>query len=119
MSVLSSVRRNDNTITIRDYGRGIPLGKVEVQSGGTGDWVKAKPNFPVSEGDIIRTLAKSLAEITLIGGGKMRIGENSELVLNKASVKPMEKNFNASLNKGNIWVSAQADVPDSKMVKTH
>ena len=23
------IRRNDNTITIRDYGRGIPLGKVE------------------------------------------------------------------------------------------
>ena len=94
----------------------LPLGKVEVQSGGAGDWVKAKPNFPVSEGDIIRTLAKSRAEITLIGGGKMRIGENSELVLNKASVKPMEKNFNASLNKGNIWVSAKAAFGEKKNV---
>ena len=94
----------------------LPLGKVEVQSGGTGDWVKAKPNFPVSEGDIIRTLAKSRAEITLIGGGKVRIGENAELVLNKASVKPMEKNFNASLKKGNIWVSAKASFGEKKNV---
>ena len=94
----------------------LPLCKVEVQSGGAGDWVKAKPNFPVSEGDIIRTLAKSRAEITLIGGGKVRIGENSELVLNKANVKPMEKNFNASLKKGNIWVSAKASFGEKKNV---
>ena len=50
----------------------LPLGKVEVQSGGAGDWKKAKPNFPVSEGDVIRTLAKSRAEITLIGFLSMR-----------------------------------------------
>ena len=101
----------------KNFGKiSLPLGKVEVQSNGTGDWAKAKPNFPVSEGDIIRTLAKSRCEITLVGGGKVRIGENAELVLNKASVKPMEKNFNASLKKGNIWVSAKAAFGEKKNV---
>ena len=101
----------------KNFGKiSLPLGKVEVQSGGAGDWAKAKPNFPVNEGDIIRTLAKSRCEITLVGGGKVRIGENAELVLNKASVKPMEKNFNASLKKGNIWVSAKAAFGEKKNV---
>ena len=106
-----------NQSTGKNFGKiSLPLGKVEVQSGGTGDWVKAKPNFPVKEGDIIRTLAKSRCEITLVGGGKVRIGENAELVLNAASVKPMEKNFNASLKKGNIWVSAKAAFGEKKNV---
>jgi len=101
----------------KNFGKiSLPLGKVEVQSGGTGDWAKAKPNFPVKEGDIIRTLAKSRCEITLVGGGKVRIGENAELVLNTANVKPMEKNFNASLKRGNIWVSAKAAFGEKKNV---
>ena len=53
----------------KNFGKiSLPLGKVEVQSNGAGDWAKAKPNFPVKEGDIIRTLAKSRCEITLVGG---------------------------------------------------
>ncbi len=106
-----------NQSTGKNFGKiSLPLGKVEVQSGGAGDWAKAKPNLPVNEGDIIRTLAKSRCEITLVGGGKVRIGENAELVLNTASVKPMEKNFNASLKKGNIWVSAKAAFGEKKNV---
>jgi len=106
-----------NQSTGKNFGKiSLPLGKVEVQSGGTGDWAKAKPNFPVKEGDIIRTLAKSRCEITLVGGGKVRIGENAELVLNAANVKPMEKNFNASLKRGNIWVSAKAAFGEKKNV---
>jgi hypothetical protein len=101
----------------KNFGKiSLPLGKVEVQSGGAGDWAKAKPNFPVKEGDIIRTLAKSRCEITLVGGGKVRIGENAELVLSAANVKPMEKNFSASLKKGNIWVSAKAAFGEKKNV---
>ncbi len=70
-----------NQSTGKNFGKiSLPLGKVEVQSGGAGDWAKAKPNLPVKEGDIIRTLAKSRCEITLVGGGKVRIGENAELV---------------------------------------
>ena len=106
-----------NQSTGKNFGKiSLPLGKVEVQSGGTGDWAKAKPNFPVKEGDVIRTLAKSRCEITLVGGGKVRIGENAELVLSAANVKPMEKNFSASLKKGNIWVSAKAAFGEKKNV---
>ncbi len=95
----------------------LPLGKVEVQSSGTDFWEKAKPNRPVFEGDIVRTAAKSRAEITLRGGGKIRLGENSELELNEANVKPMAKNFKAKLKKGNVFVSAKAAFGEKKNVQ--
>ena len=94
----------------------LPLGKVEVQATGGEAWEKAKPNRPVFEGDVIRTAPKSRAEITLQGGGKMRIGENSELELTAANVKPMAKNFSANLKKGNIFVSAKAVFGEKKSV---
>ena len=94
----------------------LPLGKVEVQATGVEAWEKAKPNRPVFEGDVIRTAPKSRAEITLQGGGKMRIGENSELELTAANVKPMTKNFSANLKKGNIFVSAKAVFGEKKSV---
>ena len=95
----------------------LPLGKVEVQSAGNESWEKAKPNTPVFEGDIVRTAAKSRAEIALQGGGKVRLGEKSELELNEASVKPMVKNFKASLKRGNVFVSAKAAFGEKKNVQ--
>ena len=92
----------------------LPLGRVQVQS--NGDWSRAKPNQPVFEGNSIRTQAKSRCEITLKGGGKVRIGENAELKLNEADVKPMVKNFNANLKKGSVWVSAKAAFGEKKNV---
>ena len=92
----------------------LPLGKVQVQA--NGNWSRAKPNQPVFEGNHIRTQAKSRCEITLAGGGKVRIGENAELELNEADVKPMMKNFNTNLKKGNIWVSAKAAFGEKKNV---
>jgi len=92
----------------------LPLGKVQVQS--KGSWSKAKPNQPVFEGNSIRTQAKSRCELTLKGGGKVRIGENAELELNEADVKPMVKNFNANLKKGSVWVSAKAAFGEKKNV---
>jgi len=93
----------------------LPLGKVEFKTENA-DWARAKPNQPVFEGTIIRTQAKSRCEITLTGGGKVRIGENSELELNDADVKPMVKNFNVNLKKGNIWVSAKAAFGEKKNI---
>ena len=92
----------------------LPLGKVQVQI--SGNWSRAKPNQPVFEGNHIRTQSKSRCEITLKGGGKVRIGENAELELNEADVKPMMKNFNANLKKGSIWVSAKAAFGEKKNV---
>ena len=92
----------------------LPLGKVEVSQ--NNHWSKAKPNQPVFQGNIIRTQPKSRCEITLTGGGKVRIGENSELELNDADVKPMVKNFNANLKKGNVWVSAKAAFGEKKNI---
>ena len=93
----------------------LPLGRVEVSTADN-KWSRAKPNQPVFEGNVIRTQAKSRCEITLTGGGKIRIGEKSELELNEADVKPMSKNFNANLKKGNIWVSAKAAFGEKKNI---
>ena len=93
----------------------LPLGKVELSTT-SNKWTRAKPNQPVFEGNIIRTQAKSRCEITLTGGGKVRIGENSELELNEVDVKPMSKNFNANLKKGNVWVSAKAAFGEKKNI---
>ena len=93
----------------------LPLGKVELSTT-SNKWTRAKPNQPVFEGNIIRTQAKSRCEITLTGGGKVRIGENSELELNEVDVKPMAKNFNANLKKGNVWVSAKAAFGEKKNI---
>ncbi len=94
----------------------LPLGRVSVQSQGDDGWKRAMPKKTVYVGDKIRTLAKSRCEISLRGGGKLRIGENSELELTSADVKPMKKEFNANLTKGNIWVSAKAAFGEKKNV---
>ena len=94
----------------------LPLGKVDLQNSLEGGWTRARPNQHVFEGNIIRTLQKSRCEITLTGGGKIRIGEQSELVLNQVSVRPMVKNFSANLKKGNIWVSAKAAFGEKKNI---
>ncbi len=94
----------------------LPLGKVEIRSKDGNQWKRAMPNRKVFQGDIIRTLAKSRCEISLRGGGKVRIGENSELELNEVNIKPMEKNFRANLKKGNAWVAAKAAFGEKKNV---
>lgn len=94
----------------------LPLGIVEVQSAGGTDWTRAKVRQPVFAGDKVRTKPKSRAEITLNGGGKVRIAENSELELNEASVTPMKKDFNANLSKGKVWVAATAAFGEKKNV---
>jgi hypothetical protein len=80
----------------------LPLGRVQIQKNGSGAFKRAMPKMSVHENDIIKTLAKSRCEISLIGGGKLRIGQNSELEITLANVKPMEKNFEATLKKGDV-----------------
>jgi len=94
----------------------LPLGKVQVKTESGTEWERAMPNRKVYEGDVIRTLEKSRCEITLSTGGKVRIGADSELELNSADVKPMEKNYQAKLTKGNAWVSAKAAFGEKKNV---
>ena len=94
----------------------LPLGRVQIQKNGSGAFKKAMPKMSVHENDIVKTLAKSRCEIALIGGGKVRIGQNSELEITLASVKPMEKNFEANLKKGDVWVAAKAAFGEKKNV---
>ena len=103
--------------TQKEFGKvTLPLGRVQVQKGGTGDFKRAMPRMSIHEKDIVKTLAKSRCEITLVGGGKLRIGQNSELEITEANVKPMEKNFGATLKKGDVWVAAKAAFGEKKNV---
>jgi len=102
---------------VKEFGKiTLPLGTVQVQSAGKSDWLKAKVRHPVFVKDRVQTKAKSRAEIMLTGGAKVRIGENSELELTEANVKPLQKDFKANLNKGKIWVSAKAAFGEKKNV---
>ncbi len=101
----------------KEFGKiSLPLGRVQVQKGGIGEFKRAMPRMSIQEKDIVKTLAKSRCEITLVGGGKLRIGENSELEITEANVKPMEKNFGATLKKGDAWVAAKAAFGEKKNV---
>mgnify|MGYP000650693691 FL=1 len=94
----------------------LPLGRVEVQKAGSDQWKKAGVKQPVYVNDKIRTRAKSRAEISLTGGGEMRIGEKSELELLQADIMGMKKDYNANLKKGNVWVSAKAGCGEKKNI---
>ena len=62
----------------KEFGKiSLPLGRVQVQKGGTGEFKRAMPRMSIQEKDVVKTLAKSRCEITVVGGGKGRIGENS------------------------------------------
>ena len=101
----------------KEFGKiSLPLGRVQVQKGGAGEFKRAMPRMSIQEKDVVKTLAKSRCEITLVGGGKLRIGENSELEITEANVKPMEKNFGATLKKGDAWVAAKAAFGEKKNV---
>ena len=101
----------------KEFGKiSLPLGRVQVQKGGIGEFKRAMPRMSIQEKDVVKTLAKSRCEITLVGGGKLRIGENSELEITEANVKPMEKNFGATLKRGDAWVAAKAAFGEKKNV---
>jgi hypothetical protein len=93
-----------------------PLGTVQVQITQNPGWEKVNLNHEVFVGDKIKTLVKSRCEITLNGGGKVRIGEKTELELTKASVTPLQKDFGATVSKGQVWVAAKAAFGESKKV---
>ncbi|MFC1619170.1 FecR domain-containing protein [Candidatus Neomarinimicrobiota bacterium] len=93
-----------------------PLGTVQVKITSNPDWEKVTLNREVFVGDQIKTLEKSRCEITLNGGGKMRIGEKTEMELTQASVTPLKKDFAANVSQGQVWVAAKAAFGESKSV---
>ncbi len=59
----------------------------------------------VKTGDIIKTKSESRCEITLQDGAIMRIGENTTLQLNEASLKKNSQRVKADLPRGKVWVN--------------
>lgn len=93
-----------------------PLGTVQIHVTANPGWEKVGLNREVFVGDRIKTLEKSRCEITLNGGGKMRIGEKTEMELTQASVTPLKKDFAANVSQGQVWVAAKAAFGESKNV---
>lgn len=93
-----------------------PLGNVQIQVTANPGWEKVGLNREVFVGDCIKTLEKSRCEITLNGGGKMRIGEQTEMELTQASITPLKKDFAANVSQGQVWVAAKAAFGESKSV---
>lgn len=93
-----------------------PLGNVESRLGADGTWTKVNLNQEMFVGDHLKTAAKSRAEITLRGGGKFRVGENSQLELTKAQVDGLKKDFAATVSRGQVWVAAKAAFGETKNV---
>ena len=99
------------------FGRiSFPLGIVQLKASPSPDWVRAILNQEVFVGDRLRTMQKSRCEITLSGGGRVRIAENSELELTAASVSPLKKEFGATITSGQVWVAAKAAFGETKNV---
>lgn len=93
-----------------------PLGTVQVQVTPNPGWANVTLNQAVFAGDKLKTLEKSRCEITLNGGGRFRIGENSEVALTRATVTPLKKDFAATVFQGQVWVAAKAAFGESKIV---
>ncbi|TFB12470.1 hypothetical protein E3V33_05355 [Candidatus Marinimicrobia bacterium MT.SAG.4] len=93
-----------------------PLGLVEFSSAKNPTWKKVKLNQNLLVGESIRTAKKSRCEITLSGGGKLRIGENAELELTGAKIAAVNKEFKATIKNGQIWVAVKAAFGEKKKV---
>ncbi len=93
-----------------------PLGTVQIMVTPNPGWAKVSLNQELFVGNRLRTLQKSRCEITLNGGGKMRISENSELLLTQAIVSPLKKEFGATASRGQVWVAAKAAFGETKNV---
>lgn len=109
--------------TLDAQGRGLfgkvtfPLRDVQVQSNSNGDWKSASMNLEVFVNDKIKTAAKSRVEITLNGGGKFRVGENSEVLITKATFAGLQKDYGATVTRGQVWVAAKAAFGEKKNVQ--
>lgn len=62
-------------------------GEVQIKSSGKEEWIKAEKGMKLSEKDYIRTGSKSLADLTVGTAGRVRIKENTELLLKTLSTQ--------------------------------
>ncbi|MBC7188301.1 MAG: FecR domain-containing protein [Calditrichaeota bacterium] len=82
---------------------------ITVRHQASNEWLPANLKMELYEGDVIRTAKESRAEITLFDKSILRIGEQTELELNKATIAKKAKEIQSNLNKGKLWANiAQA-----------
>lgn len=80
-------------------------GDVTVRHYHSTAWVPAKLKMELFEGDVIRTAKESRAEITLTDKSVLRIGEQTELELSKATISKKTREVQTNLKKGKLWAN--------------
>ncbi len=86
----------------------LPLGSVEVLAKDASNWERCQVKQRLHVGDRLRTSTKSRCEITLNSGAKVRIGENSEILISDTSLGLLKKHYQMDLKSGNVWVAAHS-----------
>jgi hypothetical protein len=78
-------------------------GKAFRQAGGKGDKVPLAKEVHVEQGDVLTTAARGRVEITLTDKSVLRLGPNSELIIEDAEVKDDARKVDTKLVLGNVW----------------
>jgi ferric-dicitrate binding protein FerR (iron transport regulator) len=76
-------------------------GKVSVLKNGAADWVAARPNMPLAEGDQLYSREESFAEIVYANATIVRLDEQTKLTITLSS----EKAAKAKSGTGDVWVN--------------
>jgi len=79
--------------------------KGKAQRGTGKTWKSVSKSSKIYKGDRLKTEKDSRLEATLNDGSVLRLGANSELSLEKASVKKKQKKVKARLWVGRVWAS--------------
>lgn len=95
-------------------------GDVQVRFGGKEEWVKAEKDMKLSENDSIRTGPKSLVDLNVGVAGRVRIKENTELLLKTLSTQAETKRETVCLYlaMGEMIVDVNKVGPDSTFLTT-
>ena len=78
-------------------------GKAFRQAGGKGDKVALAKDGKVEQGDVLTTAARARVEVTLGDKSVLRIGPNSELIIEDAEVKDDSRKIDTKLVLGSAW----------------
>lgn len=95
-------------------------GNVQVRYGGKDEWIKAEEGMALSENDYIRTGEKSIVDLTVGITGRIRIKENSELLLKNLATQSDGKRESVCiyLAMGEMIVDTEKVPPDSIFLTT-
>ena len=90
-------------------------GDVELKGKDKDKWGEVDLDQPVYEGDVVKTMEDSRAELTLIEGSEIRIDENSTFNITTLSRKKEKIETKTELVMGRIWSNVKKLATGSKL----